>query len=312
MTLDSAARDRRAGQASGLPRRRFLVAGWFSLESVIATVGDEMGAGVVAGWLAEAGHDCDVAYAGYLRRGVCWRTADPSEYDGLVFVSGPLVRHEEMAELLDRFAGIFRMAVNVSRVEDGLEDRFDAVVFRDGAPVDHPDVALMAPREPRPVVAVAYAPAQAEYPSGRHADAHAAIRSWLRDRKLATIPLDMDLFVDHRYEVWPGQVESLVARADVVISMRLHAMVMAIRHDRPVIAVDAIPGGAKVKRQADRLGWPAVVTADELSGARLDELLDFCLGPDARPALTAARQAGLDGVGDVRRDLLGALQRPGR
>ena len=32
---------------------RVLLSGWFSFDEVIATVGDELGAGVVAGWLRD-------------------------------------------------------------------------------------------------------------------------------------------------------------------------------------------------------------------------------------------------------------------
>jgi hypothetical protein len=40
---------------------RVLLAGCFSFDEVIATVGDELGADVVAGWLTELGIDHDVA-----------------------------------------------------------------------------------------------------------------------------------------------------------------------------------------------------------------------------------------------------------
>ena len=42
---------------------RVLVAGWFSFDGVIATVGDGLGADVVAGWLVELGVEHGVAWA---------------------------------------------------------------------------------------------------------------------------------------------------------------------------------------------------------------------------------------------------------
>ncbi len=48
---------------------RVLLAGWFSFDEVIATVGDELGADVVARWLTDLGVDRDVAWAPYLERG---------------------------------------------------------------------------------------------------------------------------------------------------------------------------------------------------------------------------------------------------
>jgi len=37
-----------------------------------------------------------------------------------------------------------------------------------------------------------------------------------------------------------------------------------IQHGVPVLAIDPIPGGAKVRRQAGVLGWPHVFAADDL------------------------------------------------
>lgn len=284
--------------------RRFLVTGWFSLESVIATVGDEMGAHVVADWLSDAGHSCEILFAPYLRRGRNWRQVDPRDYDALVFVSGPLTNDDELRAMLEHFNGIRRIAVNVSRVANGLQDCFDAILERDSAKVCRPDLAMAASSRTSPVVGLAYAPPQAEYPSGRHAEARRLIDDWVHERGFAVLPLDMDLLVDQRHEQRPAQVESLVRRCDVVISMRLHAMVMALRCDRPPIAVDAIPGGAKVKRQAELLGWPAAVTIDEVSPERLDRLWDFCSGPQVSDSIAAARTAASRGIDQLRVDLV--------
>jgi hypothetical protein len=46
---------------------RVLLAGWFSFDEVIATVGDELGADVVARWLTDLDVDHGVAWAPYLR-----------------------------------------------------------------------------------------------------------------------------------------------------------------------------------------------------------------------------------------------------
>jgi hypothetical protein len=93
---------------------RVLLAGWFSFDEVIATVGDELGADVVARWLTELGVDHDVAWAPYLERGVDWRDVDPAAYTHLVFVSGPLADRPLLRELTETFAGVRRWAVNVS------------------------------------------------------------------------------------------------------------------------------------------------------------------------------------------------------
>src|SRR3712207_8482107 len=60
-------------------------------------------------------------------------------------------------------------------------------------------------------------------------------------------------------------------RSDVVVSMRLHALVLGLKHGRPVVACDPIAGGAKVTSQAAALDWPLVVPAEELTARRSEE-----------------------------------------
>jgi hypothetical protein len=78
---------------------RVLVTGWFSFDEVVATIGDELGADVVTGWLTELGIEFDVAWAPYLQRGPNWRDVDPARYTHLVFVSGPLFDYALIQEL---------------------------------------------------------------------------------------------------------------------------------------------------------------------------------------------------------------------
>ena len=44
------------------------------------------------------------------------------------------------------------------------------------------------------------------------------------------------------------EVESLIARMDVVLTTRLHGLVLALKHGVPVVAIDPIAGGAKLRR----------------------------------------------------------------
>jgi polysaccharide pyruvyl transferase WcaK-like protein len=93
----------------------------------------------------------------------------------------------------------------------------------------------------------------------------------------------------------PAQVEALVRRADVVLSMRLHALVLGLKHGRPVIACDPILGGAKVTAQAAALGWPLVLDAEEVGPRALDEALRRCLSGALDARVAAAREAGRAG-----------------
>ena len=149
---------------------RVLVAGWFSFDEVIATVGDELGADVVARWLTDLDVDHDVAWAPYLERGVDWRDVDPAAYTHLVFVSGPLADRPLLRELTETFAAAQRWAVNVSVVQESARALFDRVWERDAEGLARPDLAVEGPEPDVPVVAVAFTPVQGEYGERSEAD----------------------------------------------------------------------------------------------------------------------------------------------
>ena len=284
-----------------------LVAGWFSFEEVIATVGDELGAAEVCRWLAALGVEYDVAWAPFMQPahgGVDWREVDPAGYSTLVFVSGPLSDQHLLRALTRRFQAARRVAVNVSVVDPAGCGLFDAVVPRDG----RVDPALAAAVDRRPVVAVAFAPFQEEYGErSRASEVRAAIEAWLADRALPWFEVDMDLY-DMNHVRRPAQPVSLISRADVVVSMRLHALVLGLAGGTPVIACDAIVGGAKVTAQAEALGWPLVLTADQVSADRLDDMLAKALADESAQAVSRCVDAGLRSLDGVRVDTLAALE----
>ena len=279
---------------------RVLVTGWFSFDEVVATIGDELGADVVIGWLTELGVEHDVAWAPYLGRGPHWRDLDPTDYTHLVFVSGPLMDMPVLRELTAAFGSAQRIAVNVSAVPDDARPLFHQVWERDAPGLARPDLAIGTTTPDVPVVAVAFAPAQEEYGSRSRADAvRATIEGWLRARAMPWFELDMDLF-DKPYERFPAQVEALIRRADVVVSMRLHALVLGLAHGVPVIACDAVAGGAKVSAQAAALGWPVVLLAGEIDPTTLDAALEHALSGTLAGELAEARRRGAAGNAQAR------------
>lgn len=267
---------------------RVLVAGWFSFTEVIATVGDERAAEVVADWLGDAGVDHDVAWADYLHRGVDLAYVDPARYTHLVWVCGPLLHADLLAGLLDRFAAATRFAVGVSVVDAAVADRFDAVWPRDhpgSAP--RPDLAIVPAREGPAVVATVFAPVQPEYGDrGRQEQVQAAVEQWIADRALGSFDVATDLLTPSGRPRRVGQVQAALARADVVVSSRLHGLVLGLGCGRPVVALDPVRGGAKVTAQAQALGWPVLLGADDVDADALDAALDRCLWP-GRPVLPA-------------------------
>ena len=276
---------------------RVLVAGWFSFDEVIATVGDDLGAEAVAGWLRDLGVDTMVAWAPFLQRGPHWRDLDPADFTHLVFVSGPISDTPLLRELTGAFAGAQRWAVNVSVVSDAGRALFHQVWARDdlagGAPgAARPDVAIGTTTPDVPVRAVAFAPPQEEYGDrSRAVQVRAAIEGWLGVRAIPWFELTMDSY-ELPYERFPAQVEALIRRADAVVSMRLHALVLGLAHGKPVIACDAIAGGAKVSAQAGALGWPLVLQGGEIDRYSLDAALEHALSGTLTGAIAEAQRRG--------------------
>lgn len=260
---------------------RVLVAGWFSFTEVIATVGDERAAQVVGGWLSSAGIDHDLAYADYLHRGVDLAQVDPARYSHLVWVCGPVMANGLLDGLLDRFAHACRYAVGVSVVEPAAAARFDAVWSRDGQDAaPRPDLAIHPVQEGPAVVATVFAPVQPEYGErGRHLEVQRTVEEWVADRGLGSFDVATDLLTPAGLPRRVDQVQATLGRADVVVSSRLHGLVLGLGRGRPVIALDPVLGGAKVTAQAHALGWPVLLGADEVDAAALDAALDRCLWP---------------------------------
>ncbi|MBO0692991.1 MAG: polysaccharide pyruvyl transferase family protein, partial [Acidimicrobiaceae bacterium] len=160
-----------------------------------------------------------------------------------------------------------------------------------------------------PVVALVTANPQPEYgAAARHDRVHETIRGFLATRPLAVSEVDTRVdpaLTDQRAS---GQVAGRLAAADVVVTTRLHGLVIGLRHGTPVLALDPIAGGAKVAAQAAALGWPAVIVPERLDTPALEQWLDFCLSPAAASAVARSRRRGASGLTTVEGRLLSALE----
>lgn len=269
--------------------RRALVTGWFSFPDGEATAGDLGAADTVCAWLDRLGVAHDVARSPAFAEPPTLAEANPDRYTHLVFCCGPLAGGQ-VERLLDRYPACRSVAVGVSAVDRQLADRFDAVLARDGGdrrPTT--DLAAGGSADGWPVVALIRANPQPEYGrAARHHDVHRVLAEALGTLPVAVV--DADTRVDPRAprqrEV--AQLLGVLGSADVVVTTRLHGLVLGLRCGTPVVAVDPVEGGAKVSAQAEALGWPARLRAGEVSVPAVVRWVDFCLGPEAGPAVAAA------------------------
>ncbi|MES9544290.1 polysaccharide pyruvyl transferase family protein [Actinomadura sp. NPDC000600] len=271
---------------------RVLVTGWPSFLHGEATAGDVLAMEAVRAALAGAGVECHLAWSPVFRPGgLDLDRADPAFYTHVVFACGPL-HGPQIEELHRRYARCTRVAVGVSVIDPGdpAVTGFDAVLARD-APVEAPrrDLAALPAAPSVPVAGVVLAPGQAEYGDRRRHDrVEGELVEWLAGRECARLPLDTRLDPrDWRLFTTAAELESVLRRLDVVVTTRLHGLVLALKNGIPALAVDPVGGGAKVAAQARAWSWPAVVTVPTartgeriLDAAELDHWWAWCLSPE--------------------------------
>lgn len=289
---------------------RALVTGWFSFFHGEATAGDLLSGDTVRKWLTEAAIPHDTAMSPVLG-GPALEDIDPSRYSHLLFVCGPAAGWQ-VEDLLVRFAHCTKIAVGVSAVAS-TPPGFDVLLTRDGPTGDRPDLSLAAdlPALP-PRVAVVRAHRQNEYPDGRHDHAHQLIDQALC--RLDVAVTEHDTRVDPRDLVARRtvDVEAVLAGVDAVVTTRMHGLVLALRHGVPAVAVDPVPGGAKVSRQAAVLGWPAVQTVDALTSEWIQRQTLWALSAEAAATARLCADRGRKALDDVRAEFLAQLGHPPR
>ncbi|WP_242900710.1 polysaccharide pyruvyl transferase family protein [Actinomadura terrae] len=304
---------------------RVLVTGWPSFLHGEATAGDVLAMDAVRGALTGAGVESHLALSPVLRPGgLDLDRADPARYSHLVFACGPL-HGGQIEELHRRYARCVRVAVGVSVIDPGdpAVTGFDAVLPRD-APGEAPrrDLAALPVPQRVPVAGVVLAPGQAEYGRRRrHEQVERELTGWLGGRECARLPLDTRLDPrDWRLCTTAAELESVVRGLDVVVTTRLHGLVLALKNGVPALAVDPVGGGAKVTAQARAWSWPAIVTVPQvqdgadgpaLEAAELDRWWNWCLSSEgvgrARARSDAAAAAREPAVAALAGELMDAL-----
>jgi len=258
-----------------------LVAGWFSFEEGHATAGDLLSRDVACEWLERAGHRCDIAVAPPFRGSVDWRQVDPADYSHVVFVCGPFQQTLLETEFLNRFAGCRLIGLNLSMREPLSKwNPFDLLLERDSSEGGHPDLAFLSPPARVPIVGVCLVE---PHKGGLVALSNEAIHGLVRAREVAVVEIDtrLDVHSTNRLRS-PAEIESLISRVDVLLTTRLHGMVLALKNGVPPLVIDPKPGGAKICRQAELLGWPASFVADELDNQAIQSAFEYCLTDASR------------------------------
>jgi hypothetical protein len=281
---------------------RVLLTGWPSFLRGEATAGDVLSMDRVHRALQQAGLPVEVAWSPVLRSGsLHLDDADPDRYTHLVFACGP-AHGEQVRWLHARFDRCCRIAVGVTVIDpaDPSVTGFDRVMARDTVTPDGEagrglrDLSSTVRTGDVPVIGVILAPGQPEYGlRRRHSLVHERLTAWLAEQDCARVPIDTRLDPrDWRHAATPDQLDALLRRLDVVVTTRLHGLVLPLRYAVPVLAVDPVAGRGKVGAQAGAWDWPALVVAEALmhGTAELSRWWQWCLSAQGR-AHAAVRAA---------------------
>jgi hypothetical protein len=285
-----------------------LVVGWFSFVDGHATAGDLLSRDVACEWLGQCGWAYDVATAPPFAGDVDLERLDPAHYSHVLFVCGPFQQGELEARLLRRFGHCRLIGLNLS-MGKALSpwNPFDLLIERDSPARVNPDIVFLSRQ---PLVPVAGICLVEEYPDALVDRANAAIARLTRSRPLALVQIDTRLDLNETRLRTPAEIESVIARMDVIVTTRLHGMVLGLKNGVPVLAIDPEPGGAKIRRQARHVRWPVVFAADELAHETLVEALDYCLSEPARVEARRCAERASTMVEAMRDSLIATLRQP--
>lgn len=267
-----------------------VVAGWFSYRDGHATAGDLLAADVLCAWLSELGINHVRAVAPPFTGGRDLTILDAADFTHAFFVCGPWQKTALEADFVRRFGSCRLVGLNLSLDDPPGEWRpFDLLIERDSLAATHPDLVFASHNPLPPTVGICLVEPHAEADVDR---AEAAIGRLLSRHELACLRIDTRLDANETGLRTKGEVEAVIGRMDAIVTTRLHGVVLALKNGVPVLAIDAARGGGKISRQCKRIGWPNVLTLNELADARLDEALAFVLSAKARrTAANCAKQS---------------------
>ena len=281
------------------------------------TIGDLEVLGVVRSWLDELELPYNISafqpeYQSKLPNSVDWRKSPSKRYSVVVFICGPMVDPDYLPGFFSRFShcSIYGVNLSIGHWLGGFSP-FKKLWPRDDGVKTSPDLSLLYQEKKVPVVGVCLIHPQTEY-AGRqeHALVGRLIDEFIAANDFAVIRLDTEA-IGSRNICGLGSINSitsLLSVCDVVITSRLHGMVLSLKQGVPVLAIDSVRGGAKVLAQAKVLGWPHVVTADQMDIKWIETHFQECLMNDARRLARKCSEQGANSVACIKHEFIEVIK----
>ncbi|MDZ8033141.1 polysaccharide pyruvyl transferase family protein [Nostoc sp. DedSLP04] len=286
-----------------------LVAGWFSFFNYgSATAGDLLAAELVGDWLEDIGCPYDFALDPPFQGGINWRFADPKDYSHIVFVCGPFCDSKETQEFLAHFSGCRMIGLNLTMIQPVNEwNPFDVLIERDSSASVRPDMVFLTHQKLVPVVGICLVePYGAAFEEG----AYAAIQRLVESREMAIVNIDTRLDTNTTGLCSSAEIESLIARMDMVITTRLHGTVLSLKNGVPTISID--PGGDsfKIEKQTKKIGWNMTFTSTNITDNKLQEAFDYCLTEAARKKAKECSELAKQMAVEIQNEFITAFDHP--
>ncbi len=228
------------------------------------TIGDQIAMENLSRALTEAGieHLVLSAFPTSLPVPVVTDFRQVPQLDLIVHVCGPLVPSAQLFFLLGKARKKLAVGVSVLGRFGPFNSLFDAIVARDGREPEHFDLApALLPAAKKkllnetPVVGLCLVGRQGEYKQGTlHRRAEELLTAATVEIGAAVTPISTVLREES------AALEKFSA-VDVVATTRMHGSLFALMYGKPVVAIDQVPGGAKVTSILRRVTWPLVFPA---------------------------------------------------
>lgn len=204
----------------------------------------------------------------------------------IVFVCGPLNPHPELLRILNHNPHAKKIAVGVSVLgnHQKLNRQFDRIVARDGLDDALFDLAparfACIPKDvvgPDDAIGLCFVGFQGEYGANRHSLHEKAEHMLRRTAAYGRCRINSIDTVFSTPENDSSAIEAGFRSSKVILTTRLHGSLYSLLHSRPVIAIDQIPGGAKVSAVLGTVGWPFVFSASTVTLSQLENALKLAL-----------------------------------
>jgi polysaccharide pyruvyl transferase WcaK-like protein len=188
---------------------------------------------------------------------------------------------------------------------------FDYLIERDSSEKTNPEISFLSTKPKVPVVGIILVHPQKEYGiRGKHDKVNQVIQQFIQSNEFSVVHIDTRLDVNKTNLRSPGEVESIIAKMDVIITTRLHGMVLALKNNVPAIAIDPISGGAKIMKQAKTVEWPIIIKAEEASEQELQKAFKYCLTPEAKQMANKCNQNARTKILTIKENFTSIFENP--